>query len=110
HVPPSTDVDPISLHDALPIFPVQPVGIPIRRHISPVPPDGSHFLSTDGLPNVLPIPDLLLREQDVAVGGDHPFGDGGHRLVDFTSVITQNGEGKDENKDQTPPKSGEIHD
>ena len=50
-----------------------------------MPPDATYGLSTDGLPDVLTILDVLTLEEYLSLRCHHLLGEGGHGAEDFHS-------------------------
>ena len=61
------------------------VGIPVRSDVGSVSPDATHGLSTDGLPDVLAILDVLAFEEYLSIRCHHLLGEGGHGSEDLYS-------------------------
>ena len=64
---------------------MQVVGVPVGSDIGTMSPDAPHGLSTDRLPDVLAILDVLTFEEDLSIRRHHLLGEGGHGTEDLYS-------------------------
>src|SRR6188472_464265 len=88
---------------------MKPIGGPIGGDISSVPPYGAHLLTSERLPNVLAVFDLLPGEDNHPSGRDDPLGSGWRLAVNLSAVVAQNKKRDNDDYEEAKPQAGVSH-